>query len=65
MKENPDIRLEIVINAAKDEMPVIKWEFRNMGPGIGIYFRNKNIDSDTFASKGFDMSDQVFKPCYP
>ena len=63
LKENPDIRIELVLNAAEAE---------NRGAEMGIsekwvrelafYFKNKGIDKDAFRSKGFGISNRIFNP---
>jgi outer membrane protein OmpA-like peptidoglycan-associated protein len=66
LKENPDIRLELVLNATKDEKPGNKMEIsEKRARELAFYFKNKEIDMDIFRSKGFDLSNPVFKPFVP
>ena len=66
LKENPDIRLELVLNATKDEKPGNKIErSEKCARELAFYFKNKEIDMDIFRSKGFDLSNPVFKPFVP
>jgi outer membrane protein OmpA-like peptidoglycan-associated protein len=66
LKENPDIRLEMVINAAGNETPGnLMGISEKRAREIAFYFKNKELNNDSFSSKGFDMSDKVFKPFIP
>jgi hypothetical protein len=66
LKENPDIRLEIVLHSLKDEikdnrMPISETWARE----LSFYFKNKDVDMNAVHSKGFDQSHQIFKPFIP
>ena len=63
LKENPDIRLELVLNAADDENPGNEMGIsEKWAREMAFYFKNKGIDKDAFRSKGFGFSNRVFKP---
>ena len=66
LKENPDIRLELVLHAIKDEIPGDTMEIsERWAQELAFYFKNKEIDMDAFGSKGFGLSHPVFKPFVP
>jgi outer membrane protein OmpA-like peptidoglycan-associated protein len=62
LKENPDIRLEINLNLIKDEISGDNIEIsEKWAQELAFYFKNKEIDKNTFRSKGFGLSPPVFK----
>jgi outer membrane protein OmpA-like peptidoglycan-associated protein len=62
LKENPDIRLEITLNLIKDEISGDNIEIsEKWAQELAFYFKNKEIDKNTFRSKGFGLSPPVFK----
>ena len=66
LKENPDIRLEIVLHSVEDEKPENKIGISEKWvQELSFYFKNKEIAMDVVRSKGFDMSHQIFKPFVP
>src|SRR5450759_1390670 len=66
LKENPDIRLELVLHEIKDEIPGDIMEIsERWAQELAFYFKNKEIDMDAFGSKGFGLSHPVFKPFVP
>jgi len=66
LKENPDIRLELVLHEIKDEIPGDTMEIsERWAQELAFYFKNKEIDMDAFGSKGFGLSHPVFKPFVP
>jgi outer membrane protein OmpA-like peptidoglycan-associated protein len=63
LKENPDIRLEMVLHAMEDEIPGDTMEIsERWAQELAFYFKNKEIDTDAFHSKGFGLSQAVFNP---
>jgi outer membrane protein OmpA-like peptidoglycan-associated protein len=66
LKENPDIRLEIVLHSIKDEIPGNKMRIsEKWAQELSFYFKNKEVDMSTLHSKGFGLSNQIFKPLVP
>jgi outer membrane protein OmpA-like peptidoglycan-associated protein len=66
LKENPDIRLELVLYAIEDEIPGDTMEIsEKWAQELAFYFKNKEINMDAFRSKGFGLSHPVFKPFVP
>ncbi|MCX6254699.1 MAG: hypothetical protein NTV31_09525, partial [Bacteroidia bacterium] len=66
LKENPDIRLEIVLHSIKDEIQDNKMGISEKWvQELSFYFKNKGIDMNALHSKGFGMSFQIFKPFVP
>jgi outer membrane protein OmpA-like peptidoglycan-associated protein len=66
LKENPDIRLELVLNAHEAEIPGNKMEIsEEWARELTFYFKNKKIDINALRCKGFDLSNPVFKPFIP
>jgi outer membrane protein OmpA-like peptidoglycan-associated protein len=62
LKENPDIRLEIALNSVKDEKAGDEMEIsEKWAQELAFYFKNKEINMDAFRSKGFGLSNPVFK----
>jgi hypothetical protein len=63
LKENPDIRLESVLNATEDERPGNKMGIsEKWSRELGFYFKNKKVDMNIFRSKGSGSPDPVFEP---
>jgi PKD repeat protein len=63
LKENPDIRLELVLNAPEAVIPGNKMEIsEEWARELTFYFKNKKIDIDALRCQGFDLSNPVFKP---
>ena len=66
LKENPEIRLEIVSHSIAEEIPGAKITIpQKWAQELTFYFKNSGIDMDAFHSKGFDLSHQIFKPYAP
>jgi outer membrane protein OmpA-like peptidoglycan-associated protein len=66
LKENPDIRLEIVLHAIKDEIAVDTMEIsEKWAQELAFYFKSKEIGMDAYQSKGSGLSQPVFKPFVP
>ena len=66
LKENPDIRLEMVTRAIENELPVGKKEISEIwAQELTLYFRNKEVSSDAYSCKGLGLSRSVFKPVVP
>ena len=63
LKQNPDIRLELVLHTIENEMSVGKIGISEIwAQELAFYFKNKGIDKDLVRSKGFGFSKPVFKP---
>jgi outer membrane protein OmpA-like peptidoglycan-associated protein len=66
LNENPDVRLELVLHAIKDEIPGDAMEIsEGWAQELAFYFKNKGINMDAFHSKGFGLSQPVFNPSVP
>ena len=66
LKENPELRLEIVAQASEDIKPGDAGEIsEKWARELAFYFKNKEIDRNAFHSKGFDLSVPVFEPFLP
>jgi len=66
LKENSDIRLEMVLHAMEDKIPGEPIEIsERWAQELAFYFKNKEIDPDAFHSKGFGLSRNVFKSFVP
>lgn len=65
LKENPDIRLESVLNASPEKIPDKMETSEKWARELTYYFKNKDIDKTALGSKGYDLSNQVFKPLIP
>jgi len=66
LKENLEIRLEIVVHAVEDGIPGDKMEIsEKWAQELAFYFKNKKVDRNTFHCKGFGLSPAVFKPIEP
>jgi outer membrane protein OmpA-like peptidoglycan-associated protein len=66
LKENSELRLEIVVQTSEDEIPGDTMEIsEKWAQELAFYFKNKEIDRNTFRSKGFGLSHPVFKPFVP
>jgi outer membrane protein OmpA-like peptidoglycan-associated protein len=63
LKENPDIRLELVLNAAEDERSGNKMGIsEKWSRELGFYFKNKKVDMSVLNCKGFSSSGTAFEP---
>jgi outer membrane protein OmpA-like peptidoglycan-associated protein len=63
LKQNPDIRLELVLHTIENEMLIGKMGIsEKWAQELAFYFKNKGIDKDVVRSKGFGLSKPVFKP---
>lgn len=66
LKENPDIRLEIVLHAIEDEIPVNTMEIsEKWAQELSSYFVIKEIAMDAIGCKGYGLAPSVFKPFVP
>jgi len=66
LKENSDIRLEMVLHAMEDEIPGEPIEIsERWAQELAFYLKNKAIDTDAFHSKGFGLSHAVFNSFVP
>jgi outer membrane protein OmpA-like peptidoglycan-associated protein len=62
LKENPEIRLELVLHTNEDDIHGNRMEIsEKWAQELSFYFKNKEIDMDKFRSKGFGLSNPVFK----
>jgi len=63
LKVNPDIRLDLVLHAINNELPSDTMEIsEKWAQELAFYFKNKEIGTDTFRSKGFGLSHPALKP---
>jgi hypothetical protein len=63
LKQNPDIRLELVLHTIENEMLAGKMGISEIwAQELAFFFKNKGIDKDLVRSKGFGLSKPVFKP---
>ena len=66
LKENQDIRLEMVVHSLEDKLPAGKMRISEIwAQELTYYFRNKEINSDAYHSMGVGLSGSVFKPVVP
>ncbi len=66
LKENPDIRLEIVVHTVEEEKPhKIMGTSEKWAQELAFYFKDKEIDRNAFHSIGLGSSQSVFKPFAP
>jgi outer membrane protein OmpA-like peptidoglycan-associated protein len=66
LKDNPDIRLELNVNAFKDKIQGVKMkESEKWAQELGFFLKNKGIDMNAFRSKGFGSSNPAFTPLVP
>jgi outer membrane protein OmpA-like peptidoglycan-associated protein len=66
LKENPDIRLELVLHAIEDKKPGDTMEMsEKCARELAFYFKNKEVNMDAIRSKGFGISSPAFKPFVP
>ncbi|TAL78319.1 MAG: hypothetical protein EPN88_02235 [Bacteroidetes bacterium] len=66
LKENPDIRLDIVLHSNEDEIPDNKMKIsEKWAQELSFYFKNKEIDMNALRSKGLGLSHQIFEPFVP
>lgn len=63
LKENTDIRLELVLNASGRVKESNKMEVSDKwARELAFYFKNKEVEIGSVRSKGFDLTNTVFKP---
>jgi outer membrane protein OmpA-like peptidoglycan-associated protein len=66
LKENPDIRLEIVLHTMEIEKQSHSMEVsEKWAQELAFYLKNKEINRNALSSKGFGFSYPVFKPVVP
>ena len=66
LKENQDIRLEMVVHSLEDKLPSGKMGISEIwAQELTYYFRNKEINSDAYHSMGVGLSGSVIKPVVP
>jgi outer membrane protein OmpA-like peptidoglycan-associated protein len=66
LKENPEVRLDLVLNTIKNDIPGNTMEIsESWAQELAFYFKNKGINRNAFRVKGFGLSGPVFKSFIP
>ena len=66
LKENQEVRLELVLHTYEDTIPAIKMNLSEIcAQEISRYFENRNISADSFDCRGMGASGSVLKPLLP
>jgi outer membrane protein OmpA-like peptidoglycan-associated protein len=66
LKENSDIRLEIIVHASENQIPGDTMEISEIwARELAFYFKNKEINMNAFNCQGFGLSGPVFESIVP